>query len=85
LKELWGNQYPLNEFVDPANYKSYDELKTRLDTVLGGSQPTNTAEHVSVDDTATTEAVSEAAPQPTVEPDSEEDALSYFQRLSEED
>ena len=42
LKEVWANQYPLSEFVDPANYKSYDELKTRLETVLGGSQPTNT-------------------------------------------
>jgi hypothetical protein len=85
LKEVWANQYPLSEFVDPANYKSYDELKTRLETVLGGSQPTNTAENTSVDDVVTTDTTSEAAPQKSVEPDSEEDALSYFQRLSEED
>ncbi|MEC7293147.1 MAG: single-stranded DNA-binding protein, partial [Actinomycetota bacterium] len=85
LKEVWATQYPLSEFVDPANYKSYDELKTRLETVLGGSQPTNTAENTSVDDVVTTDTTSEAAPQKSVEPDSEEDALSYFQRLSEED
>jgi hypothetical protein len=30
LKEVWGTQYPLSEFVDPTNYKSYDELKTRF-------------------------------------------------------
>jgi hypothetical protein len=86
LKEVWGTQYPLSEFVDPANYKSYDELKTRLETVLGGTQPTTTAENTALDEKVEVSSTSEAAPQrESVEPDSEEDALSYFQRLSEED
>ena len=86
LKEVWATQYPLNEFVDPANYKSYDELKTRLETVLGGTQPTTTAENTALDEKVEVSSTSEAAPQrESVEPDSEEDALSYFQRLSEED
>ena len=86
LKEVWGTQYPLSEFVDPANYKSYDELKTRLETVLGGTQPTTTAENTALDEKVEVSSTSEAAPQrERVEPDSEEDALSYFQRLSEED
>ena len=86
LKEVWGTQYPLSEFVDPANWKSYDELKTRLETVLGGTQPTTTAENTALDEKVEVSSTSEAAPQrESVEPDSEEDALSYFQRLSEED
>ena len=86
LKEVWGTQYPLSEFVAPANYKSYDELKTRLETVLGGTQPTTTAENTALDEKVEVSSTSEAAPQrESVEPDSEEDALSYFQRLSEED
>ena len=86
LKEVWGTQYPLSEFVDPTNYKSYDELKTRLETVLGGTQPTTTAENTALDEKVEVSSTSEAAPQrESVEPDSEEDALSYFQRLSEED
>ena len=86
LKDVWGSQYPLSEFVDPANYKSYDELKTRLETVLGGTQPTTTAENTALDEKVEVSSTSEAAPQrESVEPDSEEDALSYFQRLSEED
>jgi len=86
LKEVWATQYPLSEFVDPANYKSYDELKTRLETVLGGTQPTTTAENTALDEKVEVSSTSEAAPQrESVEPDSEEDALSYFQRLSEED
>ena len=84
MKGVWATQYPLSEFVDATNYKSYDELKIRLETVLGGSQPTNTAENTSVDDVVTKDTTSEEAPQARVEPDSEEDALAYFQRLSEE-
>ena len=86
LKAVWEQQHALSEFVDPANYKSYDELKTRLETVLGGTQPTTTAENTALDEKVEVSSTSEAAPQrESVEPDSEEDALSYFQRLSEED
>ena len=37
LEEVWGKQYSLEEFTAPTNFKSYDELKTRLDTVLAGT------------------------------------------------
>jgi hypothetical protein len=36
LEELWKKQHPLKEFTDPKNFKSYDELKTRLHEILGG-------------------------------------------------
>ena len=86
LKEIWEQQHSLREFVDPANYKSYDELKTRLESVLGGSQPTNTAEHTAISDEVAPAATSEAAPQrDSVEPDGEESALDYFSRLANED
>ena len=86
LKEIWEQQHSLREFVDPANYKSYDELKTRLESVLGGSQPTNTAEHTAISDEVAPAATSEAAPQrESVEPDGEESALDYFSRLANED
>lgn len=35
LEKLWKAQYSLNEFVSPSQYKSYVELKKRLDEVLG--------------------------------------------------
>ena len=35
LEKLYKNLYDLNEFVDPKNFKSYEELKTRLGYVLG--------------------------------------------------
>ena len=46
LERIWNQQHKLSEFVDPDTFKSYDELKTKLDTVVGtdirSSAPTKT-------------------------------------------
>lgn len=34
LKGLWESSYSLKEFLDPKNFKSYDELKARMEDVL---------------------------------------------------
>jgi len=41
IKKIWDSQYSLTEFLDPKNFKSYDELKARLETVTmqPGSNP----------------------------------------------
>ena len=38
MERVFGEQHDLEEFVDQKNFKTYDELKTRLDTVLGNIQ-----------------------------------------------
>lgn len=35
LESVWKQQHGLQEFVDPKNFKSYDELKAKLNRVLG--------------------------------------------------
>ena len=35
LEKIYNNLYDLNEFLDPKNFKSYDDLKKRLDYALG--------------------------------------------------
>ena len=35
LEALWKKEYSLKEFTDAKNFKSYDELKDRLNQVLG--------------------------------------------------
>ncbi len=37
LEEIWKSQYSLKEFTDPANFKSYEQLEERLNTVLNKS------------------------------------------------
>ena len=35
MESIWKKEYSLQEFTDPDKFKSYDELKKRLDYVLG--------------------------------------------------
>ena len=36
IEQIWEKQYPLKPFLAPENFKSYDELKAKLDKVLSG-------------------------------------------------
>ena len=38
IERIWKEQYSLADFTAPSNFKSYEELKTRLDAVLSGKQ-----------------------------------------------
>lgn len=35
LEAIWNKEYSLKELLDPKNFKTYDELKAKLDRVLG--------------------------------------------------
>ncbi len=35
MEELWKTEHSLSEFTDPKNFKTYSELKEKLDRVLG--------------------------------------------------
>ena len=78
LEELWKKCNSLKEFVSPENFKSYDQLKTRLDAVLG----TKRTPVVKSDESFKSEEV-RSAPTSTSEDDDDE-TLSYFQRLAQE-
>ena len=84
LEEFWKTEYALSEFIDPTNYKTYDELKKRLHDVLGTDirQMTDileapTAESASFNDNESSETNSKATQEDT-------DALTYFERLAKE-
>jgi hypothetical protein len=83
LEDLWKTQYALNEFTDPANFKSYDELKKRLRDVLGSDirhtdiPEAPTAESTTFNDNESSETRSGGTQEDT-------DALTYFERLANE-
>ena len=81
LEEVWGKQYSLEEFTSPSNFKSYDELKTRLDNVLAGKTTVGnvTTSYVSAEPVVDTKEVLS----PSVSSD-DEDTMSYFEKLAEE-
>ena len=40
MEKIWKKTYPLQDFIDPKNFKSYDELKAKLNKVLGTDNST---------------------------------------------
>ena len=86
MEAIWKKEYSLTEITAGDQFKSYDELKKRLDYVLGNkSQPKvdyETVEEESVsgfNDPDINPPAKQMTPQ-----ESEDDALSYFQKLAEE-
>ena len=49
LDKIWKTEYSLKEFTAPSNFKTYDELKEKMDRVLKGSRDNRTAEQISQD------------------------------------
>jgi hypothetical protein len=97
MEAVWKKQYSLAELVAADQFKSYDELKKRLDYVLGtkGTPRYQDPEDLDEDNTrGSTRELTEdlreelSSLKPTrraaVEEDEDDDALSYFARLAEE-
>ena len=77
LEETWNSQHSLTEFVGEDKFKSYDELKARLDVVLGNvATPAMSAP-------TTVESVEVPAETSDTSSGSEEENLDYFKKLAE--
>ena len=91
LEELWGKEHSLTAFTDTSNFKSYDELKKRLDVVLSGvttvGNVTEMTTGKSFDDSPETVSVVDTPeePAPTISvTEEDDDTMSYFEKLAEE-
>ena len=82
IEEVWKSQYSLNEFTATTNFKSYEELKTRLDAVLSGSVTVgNVAEEM--EDAPIAEPVVDTTPvESTSTKEEDEDSMAYFEKLA---
>lgn len=86
LEKIWKSEYSLLELVSEKEFKTYDQLKTRLNKVLGiNGEPVKAK--------TTVEQIRESAPKP-VEDDApwvdnstveEDDDLAYFNKFAELD
>ena len=81
MEETWNAQHSLTEFVGEDKFKSYDDLKSRLDVVLGNvTTPAMTAP-VTVE---SVEVPFDGGVPITSSPStSDEDNLDYFKKLAE--
>jgi|LakMenEpi03Aug12_release.lakeMendotaPanAssembly.Ray.scaffolds.fasta_scaffold09081_15 hypothetical protein len=98
MEAIWKKQYSLAEFTSPSEYKTYDELKKRLDSVLGAKTSNRIDEEVEDEDDyrGSTKELNDdlrselnnlkptRAVSAPVE-DDDDDALSYFAKLASDD
>ena len=80
IEGVWKKQYALKEFTASTNFKSYEELKTRLDAVLSGTVSVG-----NVTDTMDDEPI--ASPKVDTKPveskqEDEDDTMDYFNKLA---
>ena len=84
LEKVWNSQYALTEFTGDDQFKTYDELKTRLDSVLAVETPPIT-EPVSRPTSKPKTAEEEFTPAKKETSSSEDDEdMSYFAKLAED-
>ena len=84
LEKIWTSEYSLNDFMDPKNFKSYNELKTRLDRVLGTVAVSSTAQEYEEESPS----IPKSTPSPeaiAAKADTADDGLDFFKKLAEDD
>ena len=85
IKAIWAKQYPLKPFVDPSNFKTYDELKEKLNRVIMGTRNTSTVETVDLPQQQTNGKVKKVDVSHSKPASEEDDTLSYFSKLADEE
>jgi len=79
LEETWKSEYALSEFTDPSNFKSYDELKEKMNRVIGNDiRAIDSAAQTTAESTN----FSTEPSAPEVGAGEEMDNLSYFEKLA---
>lgn len=92
LERIYKQEHSLQELIDPKHFKSYDELKTRLNIVLGLTAAPAKIHGVELDEEeykapapTFSAAAAPAAPVASASVDDDDEDLAFFKRLAEED
>jgi hypothetical protein len=86
IEKVWKSAYSLKEFLKPENFKSYDELKAKLDKVLGAGGAT-AATAKKIEDEEAPAPVVRSAPAKKVTAEDvnvDDDDMAFFEKLAAE-
>ena len=90
IDRLWKSCYSLQAFLAPDQFKSYDELKAKLNKVLSGggydNEDTSRVETTRRAESAPSVGRTASAPRsPSASSVDKDDSLSFFEKLAEDD
>ena len=90
IEAVWKGQHSLQQFVDPSNFKPYEELKKKFDEIIGNTSGAVSNVTETVLDHAEKFGPAGGADdipieQPVSTDEKSDDAMSYFKKLAEQD
>ena len=90
LESVYNQLHNLSEFTDPKNYKTYDELKAKLMRVLGeestaGAYTVKQENMINEPAPAPQPRMAEPVTAEQIDTSGDEDTMSYFARLANDD
>ena len=84
LEEIWNSEHSLKELVSPDKFKSYEDLKAKLDRVLGLGTTTDKSSDVPFDGGEPYTPPPKPVESVTAESDDGDESMDYFQKLAQE-
>ena len=84
LEVIYNKLHNLSDFTKPENYKTYAELKAKMNRVLGVDAGASMAPEDMQYAPAPSETVAESAPIASASEGNEDDTLSYFAKLAQD-
>ena len=84
LEGIWKTEHSLAAFTADDQFKTYEELKGRLESTLKGNFSKATADE-DLEDLSESRTPQEPAPEPVIANQGEDDTLSYFAQLAKDD
>tara|TARA_X000001388_G_scaffold74463_1_gene67516 strand:- start:1 stop:897 length:897 start_codon:yes stop_codon:yes gene_type:complete len=86
LENIWSGEHSLVEFTDPKNFKNYEDLKKKLEMVLTATGANlQKAEQVDLDRPKVVPAPVQQKVESKVDTSDEDESLSYFAKLANDD
>ena len=87
LEKTYGSLFLLNEFIDPSSYKTYEELKEKLQRVLGENTESlgsmNMKQEAQMNEPEPLPNITQVSSNETSS-ESDDDTMSYFAKLAKE-
>ena len=93
IKTIWSKEHSLQELVDPKHFKSYEELKMRLEKALGAANDSAQRMPPAIEEDEAFPTPQRAAPAPSIPAakqesapwDDDDEDLSFFKKLASTD
>ena len=86
IERVWSQEHSLTEFLDPKHFKSYEELKKKLEGVLNaGAASMTRAESADLDQPVSKPAAIKPAAKAAPVDEEDDESLSYFAKLAADD